>query len=109
MSNSQGALILEREGPVAIITNNHAPINRMTLEFIDALEETIAQLCAERSVRAIVIRGAGKENFSVGMNLKQPGEGIERQGSIDALLDQRLRVLAAIENLNKPVITVLCG
>ncbi|NND66916.1 MAG: enoyl-CoA hydratase/isomerase family protein [Halioglobus sp.] len=103
------ALLLERNGPVAIITNNDAPRNRMTLEFIDALEETIAGLASDAAVRAIIIRGAGEEHFSVGMNLKQLGEGIEQKGSIDALLDQRLRVIAMIENMGKPVIAVLCG
>ncbi len=43
------------------------------------------------------------------MNLKQLGEGIEQKGSMDALLDQRLHVLSMIENLEKPVIAVLCG
>lgn len=109
MSSDNTALLLERDGPVAIITNNDAPMNRMTLEFIDALEETIAALAVDKSVRAIIIRGAGEQHFSVGMNLKQLGEGIERKGSIDALLDQRLRVLSTIENLEKPVIAVLCG
>jgi len=109
MTTEKPALVLERDGAVAIITNNDAPMNRMTLEFIDALEETIEQLAGDVGVRAIVIRGAGEENFSVGMNLKQLGEGIERRGGIDALLDQRLRVLARIEQLEKPVIAVLCG
>jgi enoyl-CoA hydratase/carnithine racemase len=109
MGNGKPALILEREGAVAVVINNDAPMNRMTLEFIDALEPTIAELAADKSVRAIVIRGAGEAHFSVGMNLKQLGAGIEQKGGIDALLDQRLRVLSAIENLEKPVIAVLCG
>jgi enoyl-CoA hydratase len=57
----------------------------------------------------VVIRGAGAENFSVGMDLKQLPEGVKRKGSLDALFDQRLQVLAAIENLPKPVIAVLYG
>ncbi len=109
MNTEKPALILERDGPVAIIINNDAPINRMTLEFIDALEQTITELAQDTSTRAIIIRGAGEQHFSVGMNLKQLGEGIERKGSIDALLDQRLRVLSLIENLEKPVIAVLFG
>jgi enoyl-CoA hydratase/carnithine racemase len=109
MTTDTPALLLERDGPVAIITNNDAPINRMTLEFIDALEETLPQLAEDTSVRAIVIRGAGEENFSVGMNLKQFGEGIKQKGSMDAVLDQRLHVLAMIENMHKPVIAVLFG
>lgn len=109
MSTHTEALILERDGPVAIITNNDAPMNRMTLEFIDRLEQVIPELAQDKSVRAIIIRGAGEDNFSVGMNLKQLGPGIEQKGGIDALLDQRLHVLAMIENLEKPVIAVLCG
>ena len=109
MSSEKAALLLEREGPVAVIINNDAPVNRMTLEFIDALQEVLPRLAEDKGVRAIVIRGAGEENFSVGMNLKQLGEGIEQKGSIDALLDQRLQVLEMIENLEKPVIAVLCG
>ncbi len=109
MSTEHTPLILQRDGPVAVIINNDAPINRMTLEFIDELEQVIPHLAEDSSVRAIVIRGAGEENFSVGMNLKQLGDGIAQKGSIDALLDQRLRVLTMIENLEKPVIAVLCG
>jgi len=109
MSTDEAALILERDGPVAVIINNDAPMNRMTLEFIDQLEQAITQLAGDKSVRAIIIRGAGDKNFSVGMNLKQLGEGIEQKGGIDALLDQRLQVLSMIESLEKPVIAVLCG
>jgi hypothetical protein len=31
MTTNKTALVLERDGPVAIIINNDAPINRMTL------------------------------------------------------------------------------
>ncbi len=77
MSSDKPALLCEHDGPIAVITNNDAPMNRMTLGFIDELEVLIQQLAKNVSVRAIVIRGAGEENFSVGMNLKQLGAGIE--------------------------------
>ncbi|MEZ5503016.1 MAG: enoyl-CoA hydratase/isomerase family protein [Halioglobus sp.] len=109
MTKEKPALLLERDGPVAVIIINDAPMNRLGLAFIDALEQVIPLLAQDGGVRAIVIRGAGEEHFSVGMNLKQLGEGIARMGGIDALLDQRLRVLAMIENLEKPVIAALCG
>jgi len=103
------ALRIERKGAVAILTNDDPPWNRMTLELIDELEEVVDQLGEDRSVRAILIKGAGDEHFSVGMNLKQMPEGVAKKGSIDALFDQRLRVLAAIENLHKPVIALIRG
>ena len=97
------------ENNVATITNNDAPYNRMTLEYMDALEETLPELGADDNVRALIFTAAGEENFSVGMNLKQLDEGVEKKGSFDAVLDQRLRVLSMIENLGKPSIATLFG
>ena len=94
---------------VATISNNDAPYNRMTLEYMDALEAALLELGADDKVRALVFTAAGEEHFSVGMNLKQLGEGIEKKGSFDAVLDQRLRVLSQIENLGKPSIATLFG
>lgn len=102
-------LLLERDGAVATVIINDPPLNRMSLEFMDELERRVDELAADGSVRAIVVTGAGDANFSVGMDLKQLPEGVRRKGSIEAVLDQRLRVLAAIENMEKPVIAVLYG
>ncbi len=88
---------------------NDAPRNRMSLEFMDALEAEVERVANDPGVRAVVIRGAGEENFSVGMDLKQLPQGIARMGSPAALFDQRLRILSAIENLPKPVVAVLYG
>jgi enoyl-CoA hydratase len=58
------ALLIQRKGRVATLTNNDAPRNRMSLEFMDELEAAIADLAADDSIGAIVIRGAGEEHFS---------------------------------------------
>ncbi len=109
VSAPRAPLLIERHGPVETLVINDPPRNRMGLDFMDALEAEVARAAGDAGVRAIVIRGAGSENFSVGMDLKQLPEGVKRKGSIEALLDQRLRVLDAIENLPKPVVAVLCG
>ena len=102
-------LIEERDGAVATLSINDAPYNRMSLEFMDALEEKVERIGADDSVRSVVLTSQGLENFSVGMNLKQLPEGIERLGSADAVFDQRLRVIDAIENMGKPWIATLFG
>ena len=101
--------IVSIKNNVATISNNDAPYNRMTLEYMDALEAALPGLGADDKVRALVFTAAGEEHFSVGMNLKQLGEGIKKKGSFDAVLDQRLRVLSQIENLGKPSIATLFG
>jgi len=78
-------LLLERRGAVAIISINDAPYNRMTLEYIDELEALLKNLATDNSVRALVFTAEGNENFSVGMNLKQLGDGIQAKGSADGL------------------------
>jgi enoyl-CoA hydratase/carnithine racemase len=109
MTEQRPALRIERQGAVVTLVNDDAPRNRMSLDYMDALEEQIQQLGDDPSVRANVSTAAGDEPFSVGMDLKQLPVGVERMGSVEAVFDQRLRVLAAIENLSKPVIATLFG
>ena len=109
MKSPTTPLRVERNGAVETLIINDAPRNRMGLDFMDALEIEVERIASDATVRAVVIRGAGEEHFSVGMDLKQLPEGIERMGSAEAVFDQRLRVLEAIENLSKPVIALLYG
>lgn len=102
-------LMVSVKNHVATLSNNDAPYNRMTLDYMDELEEVVPALGEDESVRALVFTGEGQAHFSVGMNLKQFPEGIRQKGSADAVLDQRLRVLNLIETLGKPSIATLFG
>ena len=103
------ALLIDHEGGVLTLTNNDPPRNRMTFEYMDALEVAVAAAATDRSVRALVFTAAGDEHFSVGMDLKQLMTGAQERGGFEAVLDQRLRVLAAIETMAKPSIATLFG
>lgn len=102
-------LIVEQDGGVLTLTNNDAPRNRMSLEYMDALEDAVGDAATDPSVRALVFTSAGDEHFSVGMDLKQLMGGAEDRGGFEAVLDQRLRVLAFIESMDKPSIATLYG
>ena len=102
-------LLYETKDAVAILTINDAPYNRMSLDFMDQLEDMVNKISVDTSIRAVVLTASGLDNFSVGMNLKQLPEGVERKGSRDALFDQRLSVIEKIENMNKPWIVTLFG
>ena len=103
------SLIFEIDDAVAILTINDAPYNRMSLDFMDSLEEMVIKIGKDDSIRAVVLTANGLDNFSVGMNLKQFSEGVEKKGSSDALFDQRLKVIAAIETMQKPWIVTMFG
>ncbi|HPX36727.1 MAG TPA: enoyl-CoA hydratase-related protein [Mycobacterium sp.] len=106
---SANAVGFERRDAIAIVTIDDAPYNRMTFAFMDALEALVAEIAADERIRAVVITGAGDENFSVGMNLKELVGALGDTEKVDQILDQRLRVLAAIENMDKPWIATLFG
>jgi enoyl-CoA hydratase len=100
---------IESAGGVMTLTNDDPPINRMSLEYIDEIERVLADVKDDDAVRALVFTADGEENFSVGMDLKQlmSSEGQER--GFESVLDQRRRVLRAIEELGKPSIATLFG
>lgn len=99
----------ERRGAVGIVTIDDPPHNRMSFAFMDALESLVADIAADADVRAVVMTAAGEENFSVGMNLKELLGSLDDPDRVDAILDQRLRVLAAIEGMDKPWVATLFG
>jgi enoyl-CoA hydratase/carnithine racemase len=102
-------LLVERRDGIGIVSIDDPPYNRMSLAFMDALEALVPTLAADDAVRAVVLTATGDDNFSVGMNLKELPRGIEEKGGIDALFDQRLHVLAAIESMGKPWVATLFG
>ncbi len=102
-------LTLTRNDAVAVITINDEPYNRMSLEFIDALEVAIEDIATDDAIRSWVLTGAGDANFSVGMNLKQMPAGRARTGGATALFAQRHRLIARIEQMGKPSVVTLYG
>ncbi len=101
--------LVTQEGAVTIVSINKPPWNPMSMEFFDKLERLISKLSTDRSVRAIVITAEGEDNFSVGMDLKQMAKAGGKTKRLHEILDQRLRVESAIENMGKPVIATLFG
>lgn len=97
------------DGAVAIVTINDPPYNRMSLAFIDELEDIVNDIANNPDIRSWVLTAAGDDNFSVGMNLKQLPEGLARKGGADALFAQRHRLIEAIEQMGKPSVVTLFG
>ena len=108
-TDTKPPLTVEKDGAVTTISINDAPWNRMSMEFMNELEALIQDIATDKSVRAVVITSAGEEHFSVGMHLKQMAGTVKSRGDLESVLDQRLRVLSHIENMEKPWIATLFG
>jgi enoyl-CoA hydratase len=102
-------ILITTHRAVKVLSINDAPINRMSLAFMDMLEAEVTSIAQDPSIRAVVLTAEGEKNFSVGMDLKQLSQGIKRMGSPEAVFEQRLRVIRAIETMGKPWVATLFG
>ena len=100
---------VEQDSGVMTIVNDDPPINRMTLAYMDGVEEAVEQAADDPSVRVLVFTAEGTDNFSVGMDLKELMGGVEDRGGFEGVLNQRRRVLRRIEHLGKPSIATMFG
>lgn len=64
------AIILEREGPIAVITLNRPDVgNALDFRLMAELDDVLKKVGSDKNVRAVIITGAGK-CFSTGVDLK---------------------------------------
>ena len=78
--NASEALVrAERKGDVCTITINRPERhNAMTSETLAQLAQAFDRASEDRSVRAIVLTGAGNKTFCAGGQLKSSDEGVWR-------------------------------
>ncbi|MBT8466418.1 MAG: enoyl-CoA hydratase/isomerase family protein, partial [Myxococcales bacterium] len=99
---------VRRSASVATIELNDPPYNRLSMALIDALERTVDEVEQDASIRAVVLRGAGNENFSVGADIREFGAAAASQG-VRSFIEQRLRVIRSIETMSKPIVCAIRG
>jgi enoyl-CoA hydratase/carnithine racemase len=96
---------LQLQDQIAVITLNRPPANAFSLEGLRQLRQTILELDANASIRALVITGSGTKFFSAGADLNTFADG-DRARALDmiqafgaafeALADSRLVTISAI-------------
>jgi enoyl-CoA hydratase len=102
-------ILLERDGPLATVTlNRPSVLNALNGQMLDELGETFAQLDADRSLRAVIVTGAGAKAFAAGADIGElnalPGA---HAGEAQARKGQALT--RTIERLRVPVIAAVNG
>jgi enoyl-CoA hydratase len=102
------AVDLQRDGAVATVTLNRAEaLNAFNTEQLHAIVATFAGLKEDRSVRAVILTGAGERAFAAGADIKEM-VALDRDGG---LAFGRLGHAAtrAVETLPQPVIAAVNG
>ena len=99
------------QGPVAVLTLNRPERrNALSRALIADLSDALSQLAVERTIRAVVLTGAGSV-FCAGMDLKEAVTGATAEAERDAVKDVQAiaDVIEQIHRLPKPTIAALNG
>src|SRR4029450_7789855 len=105
------SLLIERHGPVAVLTlNRPEKLNALNNQLISALTAALDEMELDRSVRAIVVTGAGRA-FSAGADIAE-FQAHRTAGPADAIahfMRPGHRLTRRIEGYPKPVIAAVNG
>jgi enoyl-CoA hydratase len=101
-------LLLERDGAIATVTINRPRVlNALNAQTLDELGRAMLGVQRDDSVRVVILTGAGEKSFVAGADINELAVQTPTGGREHALTGQQ--VLAAIENLGKPVIAAING
>ena len=97
-------LLLEKDGPVGLITLNRPPAHPFNYPAMDNLTKAFNELENDPSIRAIILTGSGDKAFSAGFDIKSFGDPLNtwigRYGHI---------LFTRIERSAKPVVAAING
>lgn len=104
-----GRVVSERSAGVGwVIFDHEARRNAITAEMWDAIPPIMADLDADRSVRVVVMRGAGEVAFVSGADISEFEQ--QRSGPAAREYDERnARAFSALASLGKPLIASIHG
>jgi enoyl-CoA hydratase/carnithine racemase len=97
----------DRDGICTLTMNRPQQMNLLTGAMLSALQKEVDQIRDDRSVRVVVLAGAGK-GFCAGHDLKEI-KALKEQPRIEALFCQCSRMMQTIPQLPQPVIARVHG
>lgn len=101
-------LLLERDGPVAVVTVNRPKVlNALNAATIAELGRAFAELRVDDAVRVVILTGAGEKSFVAGADVSELAVQTGATAQATALAGQA--AFAQIEQLGKPVIAAVNG
>jgi enoyl-CoA hydratase len=109
VSEAADELIVERRGAIAWITFNRPQArNALTWNMYDRLEAACHDLNSERTVRAVVLTGAGGKAFVAGTDIGQFRAFKTEQDALDYEARGNV-IMSTLESVRVPVIAAIAG
>lgn len=98
-------VLVEREGPVAVVTLNRPEVlNALSDELMAELVETLETLDRDEAVRCVVVAGSERA-FAAGADIGEMADAT----AIDMYEGRRIESWAAIRNVRTPIVAAVSG
>jgi 2-(1,2-epoxy-1,2-dihydrophenyl)acetyl-CoA isomerase len=104
------SLLVDRTDAVVTLTLNRPDaMNALDIELKEALRDTLASIEADRSVRAVVLAGAGNA-FCVGQDLREHARDLDKGATeLDTVRQHYNPIAQRLASLPKPVVAAVRG
>ncbi len=98
-------ILVEREGPIAIITlNRPKQLNALSSSLVKELSTAMEALDQDPEIRVIILTG-GEKVFAAGADIKEMADA----GPFDDRLQERLVFRDRINKISKPIVAAVSG
>jgi 2-(1,2-epoxy-1,2-dihydrophenyl)acetyl-CoA isomerase len=104
------SLLVDRTDAVVTLTLNRPDaMNALDVDLKEALRDTLASIESDRSVRAVVLAGAGKA-FCVGQDLREHARDLDKGATeLDTVRQHYNPIAQRLASLPKPVVAAVRG
>lgn len=105
---TEEVLLVEREQGIALLKLNRPKVmNSLNVQLLKSICAACDEIARDKSVRVVIVTGAGVKTFCAGADLTER-KGMT-EGQVIDYLNLIQRTMAAIENLPQPVIAAING
>ena len=101
-------VVTRHESTVVLQINRPDKLNALNRETISELHQAFSELDADKSVRSIILRGAGPKAFVAGADISEFAHFNDRQGR-ELASEGQDRLFNFVEQLQTPVIAAING
>jgi 2-(1,2-epoxy-1,2-dihydrophenyl)acetyl-CoA isomerase len=105
---AEPVLLVDRKGPIATVTlNRPSTKNALNTELVAALSAALPDITRDRTIRAVVLTGAGGA-FCSGADLKSGMTGTE-PGALDQRIDEMHSIIRMMVGAPQPFVAAVDG
>jgi enoyl-CoA hydratase/carnithine racemase len=101
-------VLIERADRIATISFNNPPVNAITVKMLDAFNRALDEVEADKTIRCVILTGAGEKAFCAGGDLREEAQFRDPQAAT-YFREYGRKTLNRIEAFPRPIVAAIHG